>query len=360
MGIYDFVGGILVGIVFACLNFVVQTSRKSAIRASYPGSLVESTVRRHPTQRHFLHEAGQQIVVTKLAGMLFFGSIVQVEKKSRALIEEEAFRRHPIRYLIFDLAHVTGIDYSAAEAFTRMERILARRSVRMLISGADKEDDLGKSLRSVGLWNDDSGVEFFETLNSALEYCENELLAAFYQRKDAMIDSDRPLQTSLDIPKPEHLRSTTPPNAFTPSLSSPRQRFLHQAATATLDDPEVLPPKKWATFRQPLSLLLQVFQNLTNKNEDFWFRAVDFFVRKDYPVGSVLFERGVSYQAHQYYFLGLKALTEYCLYFPTLGQSPGLLPASDRNAQGKLFLACGEIPGVDCCRHDMWGAAFLQ
>jgi len=171
--------------VLACLNFVVQTSRKSAIRATYTGEIVESTVRRHPIQRHFLHEVGRQICVTKLAGFLFFGSIVSVEKQSRALIEEEAFRKQPVRYLVFDLTHVTGIDYSAAEAFTRMERILGRRGVRMVVSGITRKGEVGKSLQSVGLWLEDSSVEFFETLNNALEFCENVLLQALYQQRDA-------------------------------------------------------------------------------------------------------------------------------------------------------------------------------
>ena len=193
MGVYDFVVGILVGIILACLNFVVQTAQKSAIRASYSGTVVESTVRRHPVQRRFLHEVGYQIHVTKLAGMLFFGSIVQVEKKSRALVDGEAFRRQPIRYLIFDFAHVTGIDYSAAEAFSRMERILARRQVKLIISGVDRDNDVGMSLRSVGL----SSVKYLENLNMALEYCENELLTAFYQRRDALAKSNAKSQSVL-------------------------------------------------------------------------------------------------------------------------------------------------------------------
>lgn len=186
MGIYDFVAGILVGIVLACLNFVVQTSRKSAIRATYNGEIVESTVRRHPIQRHFLREVGYQIYVTKLAGFLFFGSIVRVEKQSRALIEEEAFNSEPIRYLIFDLAHVNGMDFSAAEAFSRMERVLARRQVKMIISGVSKDSEVGKSMRNVGLWTEAGSIRYFETLNNALEFCENELLKAFYSHQEAV------------------------------------------------------------------------------------------------------------------------------------------------------------------------------
>ena len=71
MGIYDFVVGILVGIVLACAAFVLQSSQVSAIRGTLPGSMASSMVRRHATQRHFLQEVGSQIFVTKLAGFLF-------------------------------------------------------------------------------------------------------------------------------------------------------------------------------------------------------------------------------------------------------------------------------------------------
>ena len=60
MGAWDFVLGILIGIILACVNFVVQTSRKTAIRATYTGQVASSTVRRPPMQLHFLKEAGRQ------------------------------------------------------------------------------------------------------------------------------------------------------------------------------------------------------------------------------------------------------------------------------------------------------------
>ena len=39
MGVYDFVGGILVGIIFACVSFVLQASTVSAIRSGLSGSV---------------------------------------------------------------------------------------------------------------------------------------------------------------------------------------------------------------------------------------------------------------------------------------------------------------------------------
>lgn len=190
MGAWDFVVGILVGIVLACVNFVVQTSRKSAIRALFSGEIVRSTVRRHPSQHHFLREVGQQIQVTKLAGYLFFGTIVSVENKIRALLEDEAFRERPIKFLVVDFSHVNGIDFSAAEAFTRIKRILRAKNVDLIASGLSLSTEVGSSLQNVGLFEEDSKVQVFRDLNSALEYCENELLKTFYRRRDALTQQD--------------------------------------------------------------------------------------------------------------------------------------------------------------------------
>ena len=118
------------------------------------------------------------------------------------MIEEDIFDKQPIRYLIFDLAHVTGVDYSAAEAFVRIERILGRRNVKMIVSGVEKSSDVGKSMRNVGLWSDESTVELFEDLNTALEWCENELLKAFYSHRDAVTSNSKDTHDSLGMPIP--------------------------------------------------------------------------------------------------------------------------------------------------------------
>ena len=54
----------------------------------------------------------------------------------------------------------------------------------------------------------------------------------------------------------------------------------------------MVPLNKWQHFRQPLPLILQAFYDLTDKNEDFWFRACPFFERRQYAAGTVVFHRG--------------------------------------------------------------------
>ena len=185
MGAVDFVVGILVGILLACVSFVLQTSQVSAIRGSLPGSVANSTVRRHPIQNRFLQEAGRQIYVMKLAGYLFFGTIVGVETKIRELLAD-SLQIQSIRFLVLDLQNVDGIDFSAAEAFTRINRILKSKGVQTIICGISMDGNVGKSLCNVGLFdaeNSEEEVQYFSSLNSALEYCENYLLKSFYDQQ---------------------------------------------------------------------------------------------------------------------------------------------------------------------------------
>lgn len=114
----------------------------------------------------------------KMAGYLFFGTIVGVENQIRALLDE-AFKVQPIRFLVLDMFNVDGVDFSAAEAFNRIKRILNTKNVKLVICGMTMDTEVGKSLRNVGLFDEES-VHFFVSLNSALEYCENELLKSFY------------------------------------------------------------------------------------------------------------------------------------------------------------------------------------
>lgn len=300
MGAWDFVMGILVGIILACVNFVVQTSRKSAIRATFSGEIAGSTVRRPPIQQQFLHEAGQQSLIMKLGGYLFFGTIVNVENTMRGLIEEEAFKQQPIRFLILDFSRVYGLDFSAAEAFTRINRILRKRNVQTTISGLNIEGDVGKSLHNVGLFEPDTGVPIFEDLNSAIEFCENDYLKVFYSRQEALLSTPESPNLNndshLQVPIPVSVPSLSQPSLADNIVSSPRGQYLQRVATSTIREHEqeasLMAAPAWSAMRQPLPLLLQTFQGLSTQNEDFWFPACAYFSRDSFPSGTILYHEG--------------------------------------------------------------------
>lgn len=78
-----------------------------------------------------------------------------------------------------DLTLVHGLDFSAAEAFVRLQRLLAAKDVLFIICGAAPEGITGTALRNVGLWpeeGDERRIEVFVGLNDALEWTENAYL----------------------------------------------------------------------------------------------------------------------------------------------------------------------------------------
>lgn len=303
MGAWDFVVGILVGILLACVSFVLQTSQVSAIRGSLPGGVANSTVRRHPIQHRFLQEAGRQIYVMKLAGYLFFGTIVGVEKEIRKLLSG-SFQSQRVRFLVLDLYNVDGVDFSAAEAFTRINRILNAKDVKMIVCGITMKGEMGRSLSNIGLFDSEDAVQYFESLNSALEYCENYLLKAFYEhQRSALVPADsdthflgksfshqtRTCQNTdgetLDVPRSR-------PNLYEGfEWNSPRRHHLHQVATTTLREQDATPLRKWQSYRQPLQLILKTFSDFSDMPEEFWYRAAPFFIRREYSSGSVVYDR---------------------------------------------------------------------
>ncbi|ORY87148.1 sulfate transporter family-domain-containing protein [Protomyces lactucae-debilis] len=282
MGVFDFVLGIVVGIILACIFFVVQTSKKSPIRAHYSGASAMSTVRRPPVQQRYLRDAGHQVQVYKLSGYMFFGSVSSVEKIVREYVEERRFKSHPIRFLVLDLTLANGMDFSAAEAFTRMRRLLSTRDIHLVICGCRAGGEIMSSLQGIGLLNEDSDVEIYDDLNSALEGCENKLLEAFYTLEEHMSPQTA---SSNELAVPQVNQSSLE------MAHSPRGALLSKAATNTLSKHKqnAGPPSKMS-FAAPLPLLLQVFQDSTDKREDFWHRVCPFFVREEVAGGKILWK----------------------------------------------------------------------
>lgn len=88
------------------------------------------------------------------------------------------WQHNPIRFLVIDFALVYGLDFSSAEAFVRIQRLLAAKDVLLIMCGAKATGLVGTALQGVGLWADQEGtrVEVFTALNDALEWTENAYL----------------------------------------------------------------------------------------------------------------------------------------------------------------------------------------
>lgn len=332
MGIYDFVVGIFVGIVLACVSYVVQSSRHSAIRGSYSGVVAESTVRRPRADCRYLNKVRGQIRVVKLGGFLFFGTIVSVEEYLRSLIDDDIFEEQPVSFIIVDFTHVTAVDFSGCEGFQRINRILGGKNVKMILSGVHFDNDVGRSLQGVGLLDeaeDETGPpspQVFEDLNTALESCENELLEVFHRHCSTHVKKRQitpPMSingaknlNSEPIPSGGSPASSLGPSSLNPDFASPRRGARLLAARTTMSEsshptssnltpdssshtssqppPSTAPSSRWRSFAQPLRIILQTFEDISPYTEDFWHPAAPYFTRLSLPAGSLLYSRGDS------------------------------------------------------------------
>ncbi|KAK0218705.1 sulfate transporter family-domain-containing protein [Armillaria fumosa] len=210
MTVWDFVIGVLFGIIVCCLFFVIQTSRLSVIRALHTGSTAPSTVRRPSVQRAYIREvSGKQTCVMRLGGFMFFGNVTEVEEGVRRVLGGVFEKDHGygstrgqveapdpgIRFLVLDLTHVAGVDMSAIEGLVRVRRLLEKRGVCLVMCGvrrgegpvgkaldvffgdeAESEDTPGAVEAGIG-----SKVEVFDTFGDAMEWTENAYLKAWFK-----------------------------------------------------------------------------------------------------------------------------------------------------------------------------------
>jgi SulP family sulfate permease len=135
-----FVPGLGMGVVSACVTFVVQSSRQSSIRAVFSGDTARSNTSWSSRQRDKLDigiQGGSSIFVVQLQGHLFFGNEQQVVQGiERALklnlsAEEEmslavtTTQQCQLQYLILDCSFVTGADVNAVTGLLKMRDHIA-------------------------------------------------------------------------------------------------------------------------------------------------------------------------------------------------------------------------------------------
>ncbi|KAJ1921736.1 hypothetical protein H4219_000469 [Mycoemilia scoparia] len=327
MALLGFNQGIFLGILLACIFFIIIYSRRRPIRKSFTGTVARSTVRRVYRQRRFLEEAGHLIHVIRLQGFMFFGTINSVETSIRKQLDQRQWENDPIQFLVLDFALVTGLDFSAAEAFIRIKRLLTSKEIHMVICGASLNSSVGQAMQSVGVWSkdDDRYVQTFSTLNESLEWCENILLKSYYTHRAAISPESTSIpQPYANISHPhyemrvsDHLkipRNYTAGNIdITEFSGSPRQNMLHKATRTVMmhestssmglskkegdsrnaaNNTQYSTPSIQNNLSPPLPLLIQAFQDvMTDEFADDLFYIAPYFVKKTMPTNTYLWHK---------------------------------------------------------------------
>ncbi|KAF9431534.1 hypothetical protein BGZ76_000190 [Entomortierella beljakovae] len=312
---FGFVEGIFMGILLACVFFVVTNSRKEGIRYSCTGESAKSTVRRVYRQQKFLRQVGRQIYIFKLQGDMFFGTINKVEKEIQDVFSRRRWEINPIQFLILDFSLVRNVDFSAAEGFGRIRRAVRARKVCLVLSGLDEEGEVGKALQMVGVWGAGAGAglgeghghgshfsddgfdtQCFPGLSEALEFCENCLLTNYYQTRESTLELAK-RKRLMEVANQDDSSSMLSPDSevtrfFAENLpNSPRKTHLLEAARETLHTQQRPFPHP-INLQQPVPSLLAAFHDTRENPTDFFLKLSMYFERRTVLAGTILWRQG--------------------------------------------------------------------
>ncbi|KAJ7153000.1 sulfate transporter family-domain-containing protein [Mycena filopes] len=285
MTVWDFVIGVLFGIVVSCFFFVVQNSQRASIRALHTGETAMSTVRRPSSQRAYIREVSKQTTILRLQGFLFFGTITHVEETIRSIIDEPSWKRNPVRFLVLDLSLVGGVDMSSAEAFVRLQRLLSAKYVTLVFCGFTAESSVGKALGSVDVLGAD-GVELFSTFNDAMEWTENAYLRAWFRSQKSEASAHT---YSLPLPGRQDANIAYQESFADSFVGSPRRSHLRDAGHRTIAN-EVRPSSPGVSA-EPYNTLVKAFSSYGDVDLEQFKPLLSYLQRMSVPDGQILWRQ---------------------------------------------------------------------
>lgn len=174
IGLVGFLEGVTIGVLVAAILFVFNYSRIDALRHMYTRHHYPSPVTRPPAEDELLEAYGSQIVMAELHGYLFFGTAHRLFSHLRTRLEARGLQQ--IQFVLLDFRLVTGMDSSVMTSFRRLVRHLAQADVQLVVSGMAPVMEAAWA-RDVVNNGQTIDVPIFPTLDLALIWCENQVLA---------------------------------------------------------------------------------------------------------------------------------------------------------------------------------------
>ncbi|ACK70078.1 cyclic nucleotide-binding protein [Gloeothece citriformis PCC 7424] len=136
---------------------------ETCITRHYTGAMVSSKRQRRAAERMILEQEGSQILVYELKGDLYFATM---EKLARQLQQSP----DTTKYIILEGRRLGNINTSALTLLCEMQKWLAIRDIIVILTGFFPK--ILEALKEEG-WPEET---FFESSDTALEWCENDLL----------------------------------------------------------------------------------------------------------------------------------------------------------------------------------------
>ncbi|HWR03374.1 MAG TPA: SulP family inorganic anion transporter [Humidesulfovibrio sp.] len=189
VGIFGFLPGVAFGLVMAAAVFVIKYSQLPVVRQEAEADGPASTVRRSIPEQHILRDRAGAIRVLHISGYLFFGSANTLNRTVSQYLSPQ--KGAPLGYIVLDFSDVNGFDSSALNCLLRMVQRCTGAGLTPLFAAAP--EGLAQQMRRTAP-DDAEKLLFLPSLDSALEWCEDDILARFESTKttesqDALFDS---------------------------------------------------------------------------------------------------------------------------------------------------------------------------
>jgi SulP family sulfate permease len=170
----------MIGGVICCFMFALSAGRVNAIKFSFDGSELHSSLDRSPGELSILAAHGKELQGMALQGYLFFGTANRLYEQVKALLAGQP----NCRFLLFDFRLVIGMDSSATHSFTQIKDAADERGVRLVL--VNLKPELWRSFQAIRV-HTDSVIEGSD-LDHSLESCE-----------DAIIEVHRPDEAGFSL-----------------------------------------------------------------------------------------------------------------------------------------------------------------
>jgi SulP family sulfate permease len=171
---FGFIVGVFAGFVAACLLFAFNCARIGVIRRHSTRSfLAGATERAHDVEAK-IRSNGESIHVYELEGFIFFGSSEALFEQIRQQCRNQVAM--PIRHIILDFSRVAGHDSSAVNTLNKLLGYCRKHEIQLSLSGLTDGDR--QKMLPPEKYRASSNVQFFASLNEALDRAEEDLLSS--------------------------------------------------------------------------------------------------------------------------------------------------------------------------------------
>jgi SulP family sulfate permease len=173
VAVVGFLEGVMVGLLAAIVLFVINYSRINVVRYALTGKERGSNVERNSAEDKFLRDNGEQTLILKLQGYLFFGTAAELARRIEERLADKELT--PLRYAVLDFAQVSEMDSSAALSFMKLAQDASQANFFLLLTG------LSTTMhdRLMGSWFESestSYVQLMPDLDHGIEWCEERIL----------------------------------------------------------------------------------------------------------------------------------------------------------------------------------------